>query len=84
MRYAKLYASVLRGKRMCLCGMLETRSQTLPKPMRSAVIRFFNEQEAWLTHVFEQVRGEGRLWFEGPRRRGRADDDRGTGGSRIK
>ncbi len=37
--YAKLYADVLRGKRMCLCGMLAAEYQTLPKPMRSAVIR---------------------------------------------
>jgi len=64
--YAKLYADVLRGKRMCLCGMLAAEYQTLPKPMRSAVIRFFNEQEAWLTRVLEQGRDEGTLRFEGP------------------
>ena len=64
--YARLYADVLRGKRMCLCGMLAAEYQTLPKPMRSAVIRFFNEQEAWLTRVLEQGRDEGTLRFEGP------------------
>ena len=64
--YAKLYADVLRGKRMCLCGMLAAEYQTLPKPMRSAVIRFFDEQEAWLTRVLEQGRDEGTLRFEGP------------------
>jgi len=64
--YAKLYADVLRRKRMCLCGMLAAEYQTLPKPMRSAVIRFFDEQEAWLTRVLEQGRDEGTLRFEGP------------------
>ena len=64
--YAKLYADVLRGKRMCLCGMLAAEYQTLPKPMRSAVIRFFDEQEAWLTRVLEQGRDEGTLRLEGP------------------
>ena len=64
--YAKLYGDVLRRKRMCLCGMLAAEYQTLPKPMRSAVIRFFDEQEAWLTRVLEQGRDEGTLRFEGP------------------
>jgi TetR/AcrR family transcriptional repressor of nem operon len=43
--YAKLYADVLRGKRMCLCGMLAAEYRTLPKPMQSAVIRFFDDNE---------------------------------------
>jgi TetR/AcrR family transcriptional repressor of nem operon len=61
--YAKLYADVLRGKRMCLCGMLAAEYQTLPKAMRAAVVRFFDEQEAWLTRVLEQGREEGTLRF---------------------
>src|SRR5438105_667172 len=36
--YAALYADVLRGKRMCLCGILAAEYQTLPKPMHHAVI----------------------------------------------
>ena len=43
--YARLYADVLREKRMCLCGMLAADYDTLPQPMRSAVIRFFDENE---------------------------------------
>ena len=82
--YAKLYADVLRGKRMCLCGMLAAEYQTLPKPMRSAVIRFFDEHEAWLTRVLEQGRDERTLRFEGPAERGGADDRRGTGGSHAR
>ena len=36
--YAQLYGDVLQRKRMCLCGMLAAEYQTLPKPMRSAVV----------------------------------------------
>jgi TetR/AcrR family transcriptional regulator, transcriptional repressor for nem operon len=63
--YAKLYADVLRGKRMCLCGMLAAEYQTLPKPMRNAVIRFFDENETWLEKVLVQGREEGTLEFTG-------------------
>ena len=64
--YAKLYADVLRRKRMCLCGMLAAEYQTLPKPMAEAVVRFFDDQEAWLTRVLERGREEGSLTFTGP------------------
>ena len=63
--YAKLYGDVLRRKRMCLCGMLAAEYQTLPKPMRSAVVSFFDDQEAWLVGVLEQGREEGTLRFSG-------------------
>jgi TetR/AcrR family transcriptional repressor of nem operon len=63
--YAGLYADVLRAHRMCLCGMLAADYETLPKPMRDAVIRFFDDNEAWLQRVLEQGRAEGRLHFAG-------------------
>lgn len=63
--YAELYADVLRNKRMCLCGMLAADYDTLPKPMRNAVIRFFDENEAWLTGVLEQGDQEGSLRLGG-------------------
>ena len=63
--YAKLYADVLRGKRMCLCGMLAAEYRTLPKPMQNAVIRFFDENESWLEAVLVQGQGEGSLEFAG-------------------
>jgi TetR/AcrR family transcriptional regulator, transcriptional repressor for nem operon len=63
--YAKLYGDVLRRKRMCLCGMLAAEYQTLPKPMRSAVVSFFDDQEAWLVGVLEQGREQGTLRFSG-------------------
>src|SRR4029453_19179146 len=64
--YAKLYGDVLQRKRVCLCGMLAAEYQTLPKPMRSAVVSFFDDQEAWLVGVLEQGREEGTLRFSGP------------------
>src|SRR6184192_136880 len=36
--YASIYAGVLRDQRMCLCGMLAAEYDTLPKPMRDAII----------------------------------------------
>src|SRR5690349_8705243 len=63
--YARIYADVLRQKRMCLCGMLAADYDTLPEPMREAVIRFFDDSETWLTGVFEQGRAEGSLRLDG-------------------
>ncbi len=63
--YAKLYADVLRAKRMCLCGMLAAEYRTLPKPMQNAVIRFFDENETWLEAVLIQGQEEGALAFAG-------------------
>ena len=72
--YAKLYADVLRAKRMCLCGMLAAEYRTLPKPMQNAVIRFFDENEAWLEAVLVQGQEEGTLAVRGIAERSGADD----------
>ena len=63
--YARIYADVLSDRRMCLCGMLAADYDTLPKPMRVAVIRFFDDNEAWLTGVLEQGQEEGTLGLSG-------------------
>ena len=55
--YAGLYGDVLRNERMCLCGMLAAEYQTLPRRCRSAVVRFFDDNEAWLAAVLEEGRG---------------------------
>jgi TetR/AcrR family transcriptional repressor of nem operon len=68
--YASLYADVLRGRRMCLCGMLAAEYQTLPEPMRDAVIGFFDENEAWVESVLARGRDDGTLAFEGSPREG--------------
>src|SRR4051812_4477659 len=66
--YANLYADVLRDHRMCLCGMLAAEYQTLPEPMRDAVIAFFDENEAWVEAVLVDGREHGILAFDGPPR----------------
>lgn len=64
--YARLYTDVLRNERMCLCGMLAAEYQTLPEPMRVAVLRFFDENEEWLASVLEQGEREGSLKLAAP------------------
>ena len=63
--FADLYLEVLRNRRMCLCGMLAAEYQTLPQPMQDAVLRFFDDSEAWLGSVLESGRDEGSLSFTG-------------------
>lgn len=64
--YARLYRQVLADRRMCLCGMLAAEYATLPEAMRAAVVRFFNENEAWLADLLDAGRREGELAFAGP------------------
>jgi TetR/AcrR family transcriptional repressor of nem operon len=64
--YARIYADVLRERRMCLCGMLAAEYETLSEPMRKALVRFFDDNEAWLARVIEQGRKEGSLRADGP------------------
>src|SRR5262245_53203905 len=58
-RYAELYGSVLRKKRMCMCGMLATDAATLPKAMRESVAGFFEENVGWLQRVLDAGRKRG-------------------------
>src|SRR5580704_15510452 len=61
--YVELYADVLNGQRMCLCGMLAAEYETLPASMADAIIRFFDANQAWLTGVLEGGRADGTLSF---------------------
>jgi TetR/AcrR family transcriptional regulator, transcriptional repressor for nem operon len=63
--YAGLYADVLRGKRMCMCGILAAEYQTLPPSMGQAVIRFFDENRVWLARVLAQGQTDKTLTFAG-------------------
>jgi TetR/AcrR family transcriptional repressor of nem operon len=63
--YAELYAEVLRGKRMCLCGILAAEYLTLPESMSAAIVRFFDENEAWLARVLADGRDDGSVHFDG-------------------
>jgi TetR/AcrR family transcriptional repressor of nem operon len=66
--YAALYADVLRGRRMCLCGMLAAEYGTLPEPIREGVIAFFDDNEAWLARVLEEGHADGNLHINVPAR----------------
>jgi TetR/AcrR family transcriptional regulator, transcriptional repressor for nem operon len=63
--YTRLYADVLRGKRMCMCGILAAEYQTLPKPMRDAVIGFFDDNQRWLANLLSQGARDHTLVFTG-------------------
>jgi TetR/AcrR family transcriptional repressor of nem operon len=64
-QYGQLYAEVLRRQSMCLCGMLAADYATLPKPMRQAVLAFFDANEGWLSKVLEEGRAGRSLRFNG-------------------
>ena len=55
-RYIELYRTVLRKRRMCMCGMLAADVDTLPEPMRERVAEFFAENEAWLARILAAER----------------------------
>ena len=59
--YAELYASVVRNRRLCLCGVLAAEFETLPEPMQDGVKRFFNDHEAWLTRTLRAGRADGSI-----------------------
>lgn len=63
--YVELYVGVLRNERMCLCGMLAAEHETLSAAMQSAVVKFFEKNEAWLAEVLQQGRDQGSLRFAG-------------------
>jgi len=64
-RYAALYEGVLKGDRMCLCGMLAAEYATLPKPMREPMRHFFDANEHWLVRVLQEGRKQKTLLFSG-------------------
>jgi TetR/AcrR family transcriptional regulator, transcriptional repressor for nem operon len=63
--YAGLYVQTLRDRRMCLCGMMAAEYETLSPPMQAAVIRYFEENQKWLTHVISLGRETGAFNFRG-------------------
>ena len=64
-QYVDLYRSVLRKRRMCMCGMLAADAATLPSIMRESVAEFFSENEAWLTRILLEGKKRGELRFSG-------------------
>jgi TetR/AcrR family transcriptional regulator, transcriptional repressor for nem operon len=63
--YCDLYRSVLLSRRMCLCGMLAAEYETLPLPMRDAVVGFFDQNQTWLAALLDAGRGAHALRFTG-------------------
>jgi TetR/AcrR family transcriptional repressor of nem operon len=63
--YADLYLDVLKGKRMCLCGMMAAELETLPEPMQAAVLEFFNRNQAWLSRVLKEGKSRGTIGYPG-------------------
>jgi TetR/AcrR family transcriptional repressor of nem operon len=63
--YATIYADVLKGNRMCMCGILAAEYQTLPQPMRTEVIRFFDDNQKWLTDLLKEGKTDRTLHFSG-------------------
>jgi TetR/AcrR family transcriptional repressor of nem operon len=63
--YTRLYADVLRHRRMCLCGMLAAEYEALPKPLSKAIVAFFDENETWLMGVLQRGRSDETLSFQG-------------------
>jgi TetR/AcrR family transcriptional repressor of nem operon len=62
--YARLYAQVLEGERMCLCGMLAAEHSTLPREIQDEIRRFFDSNEEWLSKVLTEGRQDGTLQFD--------------------
>jgi TetR/AcrR family transcriptional repressor of nem operon len=64
-RYVRLYADVVKGERMCLCGMLAAEYSSLPAPMQEAIRAFFDLNEDWLTAIVQEGHDRGSLRVDG-------------------
>jgi TetR/AcrR family transcriptional repressor of nem operon len=50
-QYGKLYEAVLKEDKLCLCGMLASDMESLPRILKKEVSLFFNENMEWLISV---------------------------------
>lgn len=51
--YVKLYENVLLQNKLCLCGMLASDIETLPKPLKKELRGFFDDNVLWLANVIK-------------------------------
>jgi TetR/AcrR family transcriptional repressor of nem operon len=71
--YVDLYRQVVRGERMCLCGMLAAEIELLPPAMRVVVSDFFDRNVEWLDHLLARGADDGSLFpLSAPERAARA------------
>ncbi|MDO9428846.1 MAG: TetR/AcrR family transcriptional regulator [Methylobacterium sp.] len=49
--YGRLYLGGVADDLGCLCAVLAVERDTLPEPLRAAVVRFFDKHIAWLERV---------------------------------
>ena len=63
--YVDLYAQVIAGGRMCLCGMLAAEYPTLPPPMQAGVRSFIDRNQGWLAGVLDHGTAAGSLHTSG-------------------
>lgn len=52
--YAKLYEIVLSENKLCLCGMLSSDIDTLPKAMKKEIQKFFDDNLNWLFSIIRE------------------------------
>ena len=55
---AQLFEDVLSGEDFCLCGMMAAELNSLDKPTRQALRRFFDLSERWLEQAFSSSSSE--------------------------
>lgn len=51
--YAKLYEDVLLQNKLCLCGMLASDIETLPKTLKKEIRGFFDDNVTWLADILK-------------------------------
>lgn len=49
--YAMLYEEVLLKNKLCLCGMLASDIETLPRVLQKEIRGFFEDNEVWLAKI---------------------------------
>jgi TetR/AcrR family transcriptional regulator, transcriptional repressor for nem operon len=59
--YCDLYRAVLLDHRMCLCGIMAAEYDTLPDPMRRAILSFFDRNQSWLAALLGAAASAGTL-----------------------
>ncbi|TXM66338.1 TetR/AcrR family transcriptional regulator [Methylobacterium sp. WL69] len=57
--YGRLYLGGVADDLGCLCAVLAVERDTLPEPLRAAIVRFFDKHIAWLERVLADGLADG-------------------------